>query len=449
MDDRALVKATLGGNREGFTQLVRKYQSPLVASACHIINNRDDAEDLAQDSFITAYAQLHTLREHDKFAGWLFTILRTKCLRYLQRHRKNLSLEEFRDTLAAPPPPDDSALLDALWRLPLQDREILAARYLHGLEYDEVATALGINIEAARMRCLRARERLRELMLEADEERTRLLMQRAMSLMLVGGISDTFTDRVLREVKKMRNTKMPHKANSTTGNTAAWGTMHKVGAGILTVAVLAGAGIVWHMFGTGSKVSPAEMKQAFSEVQVIHMNDIDDDIARTTEHKRHVERWVRLNPYLVYEEITPINPTTPKKASAHIISVSSADTQYFYYPERGNRLVICPGSGEMPWEQMLNPQQFKVTGQGEFDGKRVTLVTSDFSGMTMELAIDPDTKRTCRMRMLDPNKGEKPGVGETSRITYNETPPAGVFDWQPPAGVTIERKGSKVSETTL
>ena len=87
-----------------------------------------------------AYKRLRTLREREKFAAWLFAaILRSKCRRYLQRRRHDVSLEEFRDTLAAPLPSDDSALLDALQRLPLQDREVLAARYLQGLAFDEVA----------------------------------------------------------------------------------------------------------------------------------------------------------------------------------------------------------------------------------------------------------------------------------------------------------------------
>lgn len=248
MDDKALVQAVVGGNLAAFEQLVRQYQAGLVASACHLTRRVDDAEDLAQETLVEAFRQLRSLREPEKFRGWLFAILRNKCLNFLKRDRSELLLEDCGDLVAAPASLDDGEVAELLNRLPLPDREVLAARYLHGLEYAEIGDALGITMHTAEMRCSRARERLRHLMQQADEERTRLLMQRAMGAVLVGGISATFTERVLHDVSMI--SMLPAAVHGVAGQglwsqVAAYITGWKVAAGIIAVLALAGAGVVW------------------------------------------------------------------------------------------------------------------------------------------------------------------------------------------------------------
>ncbi len=97
----------------------------------------------------------------------------------------------------------DEELPEILHRLPLPDREVLAARFLFELEYPEIARALGCSVRAARMRCQRARERLRSVMLRGDEEETRGLLRRATSMLAAGLLGEDFVQRVLREVKPL------------------------------------------------------------------------------------------------------------------------------------------------------------------------------------------------------------------------------------------------------
>lgn len=164
MDDFTLIEATLSGRLEAFGELVRKYQHALVASARHLTRNTEDAEDLAQEAFLDAYRSLATLRDRSKFRGWLYGILRHKCLTYLQRrHPEDASLDELAEVLPAPEPPNGADLSELLDGLPLAYREILAARYVQELTYDEIAAALNISVNVVRVRCCRARERLRVL----------------------------------------------------------------------------------------------------------------------------------------------------------------------------------------------------------------------------------------------------------------------------------------------
>ncbi len=165
MDDETLIAATLSGNVEAFGTLVLRYQHPLVAAARHLAaRTADDAEDLAQDALVDAYRNLGALKDRTKFKAWLFGILRHKCLTFLQRRTPDaLTLDEMEDTLVTPVPDDGADLADLLDRLPLADREVLAARYLQELSYDEIAEALGTSVNVVRVRCCRARERLRTL----------------------------------------------------------------------------------------------------------------------------------------------------------------------------------------------------------------------------------------------------------------------------------------------
>jgi len=164
MDDIALIEATLSGNVDAFGGLVQQYQHLLVASARHLTRSMDDAEDLAQDALVDAYRNLRHLKDHTKFRAWLFGILRHKCLTYLDKRRPpNVSLDDYADSLPAPPHNDGAELAELLDGLPLPQREILAARYVQELSYEEIAETLGTNVNAVRVRCCRARERLREL----------------------------------------------------------------------------------------------------------------------------------------------------------------------------------------------------------------------------------------------------------------------------------------------
>ncbi|MHB9106736.1 MAG: RNA polymerase sigma factor [Armatimonadota bacterium] len=163
MDDSSLIEATLAGNVEAFGTLVNRYQHILVASARHLTRNAEDAEDLAQEALVDAYRNLRALKDRTKFRAWVFGILRHKCLTYLQQRKPEPLPLSDADALPSPAAETGGDLAELLDGLPIAYREILAARYVQELSYEETAEALGTSVNNVRVRCCRARERLREL----------------------------------------------------------------------------------------------------------------------------------------------------------------------------------------------------------------------------------------------------------------------------------------------
>ncbi|HEX2950865.1 MAG TPA: sigma-70 family RNA polymerase sigma factor, partial [Armatimonadota bacterium] len=217
--------------RYTFGELVRRYHQSLVATAHYLLGQQEDAEDIAQEALLTAYRKLDTLHDPGKFRAWLFTILRNACRdHYAHRHPEEVTLEEVAETLAAPTPLESHEIMRMLEALPLADREVLSAHYLQDLSFAEVAEALGITENAARVRCSRARERLRNLASNDCQLRA------AMASFLLVPLDKTFSHRVLKEVMTM--------ASTTTKMAAVGGGLATVLAGWKSIALVAGVAVV-------------------------------------------------------------------------------------------------------------------------------------------------------------------------------------------------------------
>ncbi len=145
----------------------QRWRLPLTRAAYHLCGDREAAYDLVQETLLDAYQGIEKLREREKLGAWLYTILRRKAVSYRRQRPQELELPE---ELAAP---DDTQtataeiLCEQMVKLPHAERELLAGKYLLGLSYQELAESLSVSEGTVRVRCFRAKERLRQLMEEA------------------------------------------------------------------------------------------------------------------------------------------------------------------------------------------------------------------------------------------------------------------------------------------
>ena len=154
--DTELIESTLQGNRAAFGELVQRYWSLAVALALSRLADTADAEDIAQDSFIKAHAKLHTLQDHDRFAGWLSQIVIHHCVNaHRQRQRQQRSMgRAIRDEAVLANVTAYSAnpgltaqqihfVRQTLGKLPARFKRPIIMRFVGGLSAVEIARQLG------------------------------------------------------------------------------------------------------------------------------------------------------------------------------------------------------------------------------------------------------------------------------------------------------------------
>src|SRR5437660_7707630 len=173
--DAELVTQTRQGNRDAFGQIVSRYQSLICSVAYSATGSLSQSEDLAQETFITAWKHLRHLREPGKLRAWLCGIARNRINNYLRREgRKPLltaePLESLHNMAAAGPLPVETAITQeeeallwrALERVPETYREPLVLFYRERQSVESVASALELSEDAVKQRLSRGRKLLQE-----------------------------------------------------------------------------------------------------------------------------------------------------------------------------------------------------------------------------------------------------------------------------------------------
>ena len=177
-NDTDLVSESLSGNRDAFGQIVSRYQSLVCSLAYSAVGNLGQSEDLAQETFITAWKHLGHLRERDKLRAWLCGIARNRINNFLRREgrepvRKAESLEEISESHSPEPLPieqtisnEEAAILwRSLERIPEIYREPLVLFYREHQSIETVAKNLELSEDAVKQRLSRGRKLLHEQVL--------------------------------------------------------------------------------------------------------------------------------------------------------------------------------------------------------------------------------------------------------------------------------------------
>ncbi len=178
--DRELVHAVQQGDQAAFGELVARYESRIYHLALKMLHDAQDAEDVLQETFISAYRHLDSFRGDAEFSTWIYRIATNASLMKLRSDRPASSLDEsFTDSDEVMPPrelvdwsaaPEQSLLTTelrsemdrALMQLPEILRAVFILRDIEGLSIEETARVLDISVPNVKTRLHRARLALRE-----------------------------------------------------------------------------------------------------------------------------------------------------------------------------------------------------------------------------------------------------------------------------------------------
>ena len=177
-DDAKLIQRVLAGDDTAFSALVKKHQKPVHALAWRKTGDFHVAEEITQDTFLKAYQNLSTLKEPQKFAGWLYVIAANYCKMWMRK--KRLATQSLEDTNSAELEKatyssyviaeNERTTAEArrevvkklLAKLQESDRIVITLYYLGGMTYEDISEFLGVSVSTIKSRLYRARQRLKK-----------------------------------------------------------------------------------------------------------------------------------------------------------------------------------------------------------------------------------------------------------------------------------------------
>jgi RNA polymerase sigma-70 factor, ECF subfamily len=177
LDDRALVAATVGGDRTAFDVLVRRHQRAIYGVCYRFAGDHADASDLAQDAFVRAYRGLARFKGDAAFGTWLYRIAVNVCLSRASTTTpaldpiEPLELADSRGDRPDAPlqrAEDTARVKAAIARLPEKQRMTVILRVYHELPHEAIARTLGSTVGTVKANFFHALRNLRKLL----EERT-------------------------------------------------------------------------------------------------------------------------------------------------------------------------------------------------------------------------------------------------------------------------------------
>jgi len=175
LSDIELITKTLAGNQSAYTDLVKRHQRFIFTLAMRFTKNREDAEEVAQDTFVKAYRLLNTFKQESKFSTWLYTIVYTSAMTSLRKKRLDTTSIDNEDTHiqikntstgydvnSAENRSRSFHLNQAIEQLSADDATIITLFYKGEQSIEEIAQVLSIEANTVKVKLFRARQRLKE-----------------------------------------------------------------------------------------------------------------------------------------------------------------------------------------------------------------------------------------------------------------------------------------------
>ncbi len=170
--EKIYIRRILEGDIEVFSLLVSKYQNLVFTICSRVFDNKEEAEDIAQESFIKCYQSLKQFKGESKFSSWLYTITYNTCMNHLKYKKRQTSVEYIanvadqdiieQDHIFAKLEQKEQTNLiqQALSKLELDEQMIIQLYYYEELPIKEISNILSLKIENIKIKLFRSRKKL-------------------------------------------------------------------------------------------------------------------------------------------------------------------------------------------------------------------------------------------------------------------------------------------------
>ena len=210
-DDAELIQRVLAGDDDAFSVLVRKYQKQVHALAWRKIGDFHIAEEITQDTFLKAYKRLTTLKEPQRFVGWLYVIAANRCSSWLRKkrlqtqsleHLEQADKEQLEKTAYAVFVAEENERISGqaqrdivkklLAKLGESERTVMTLHYFGEMSCTEIGAFLGVSANTVKSRLRRAQQRLKK-----EEPMIREALDNFK-------ITPNLTENIMREISRIK-----------------------------------------------------------------------------------------------------------------------------------------------------------------------------------------------------------------------------------------------------
>lgn len=174
MDETQLIDECKRNNKRAQIELYRTYSQGMYNVAMRLLRNPENAEDIIQESFLSAFKSIHQFKENISFKAWLKRIVVNRCINFLKKRKTStVSLDESAISSHETSHDDhwecdEGIVLEdvkkCIDQLPNKYRFVVMLYLIEGYDHSEISAILNISATASRSRLMRGKTKLKELL---------------------------------------------------------------------------------------------------------------------------------------------------------------------------------------------------------------------------------------------------------------------------------------------
>lgn len=173
-DQENIIARARRGDADAFEQLVVAYRDQVFRLALRMCGNEADADEVAQEAFLSAWKALPNFRGDSQFSTWLYQLTSHAAIDLMRREKRQIAAEDITEVSAPDPTPGpqqqaersetQQAVRDAMAQLSPEYRQIVVLRFLQELSYEEIGTVLKLPPGTVKSRLNRAKAQLKDIL---------------------------------------------------------------------------------------------------------------------------------------------------------------------------------------------------------------------------------------------------------------------------------------------
>ena len=176
LPDQHFITQIIGGNTNAFSVLVDRYKDLIFSLALKMVKNREEAEEVAQDTFVKIFNSLEKFKGDSKFSTWIYKVAYNTCLDRIKKNKKdegNILIDDFSEHLvktmenALSKMVDEErkkSIQDCLNLLPSDERFLLTLFYFEDQSLEEIAKIMDITSNNVKVKLFRSRQKLASIL---------------------------------------------------------------------------------------------------------------------------------------------------------------------------------------------------------------------------------------------------------------------------------------------